>query len=209
MTGTEILADTRALIQEASAKYFTDAQLYIFLNNALKKWVAVINKSNNMYYFDTATITHEVASRTISLPSDATGTIFGIEASDGSGIYFKPFNEFYQADEGEASWYSLMGMTLFLNTLASIEKDYTLYHMKLPTAIATGDTVVDFPILHHELLSYEAAIKASIRRKDEHSDLIREREMLIRNLKEDLGNQVVGEPMSIPDHSAIYAGGDD
>ena len=210
MTGTEILAHTRALIQEKSAKYFLDTQLLIFLNNAVKKWAAKMNTSNNMYYFDTDTITHTVGTRTISLPADATGTIFGIEASDGSGLYEKPFNEFYKADEGQATWFALVGMNLYLDTLATIEKTYTLYHFRKPTGINVEQgTEVDFPVMHHELIGYEAAIVASIRRKDEHSDLIREREMLIRSFNESLGDQVMGAPMSIPDHSAIYAGGHD
>jgi hypothetical protein len=196
MTGTQLLAYTRFLIQETSATFWTDANLLISLNAALREWTAIIQKSDNKYYLKSAALALLAGANTAALPSDCTGIVYYVQdnANDYRPMRWVPFNTIQHNLTDDPSGICLAGGYVYFNAKPSSAKSYTIFYFRTPTAIAAGSTEIDFPVLHHELLAYEASYIAYIRDNHDPSILMPRRKQAMDSFMTALDENIEGVP---------------
>lgn len=170
MTGNEMLTFVRSLIAEAEAKFWTDAELIMYLNGHFKLYQEIINNSQYGLYLTDTTVTLSANSNYAALPSDCSGKIYNVLDIGNSyrELQFESYNTHnkYSSEKGTPTGMCISGSRIYFNRYTGTERTYMLNYYKFPTEIAANDTEVDFPDIGAMLLCYEAAATARIKDRD-------------------------------------------
>lgn len=209
MTGNEIIAFTRFLIQETTAAFWTDPNILVCLNNSLKKYANRVNGSPNYYYLKSDSLSLTASTQYVALPSDFSGKAYYVTDDGNSDKPLKkiPFNQVDPNNTNDPESVCLVGSNIYFNSKPTTNKTYTLWYMGTPTAITANDTAIDFPVMHHALVAYDAAIPARIRGKEDYQDLAMERKILEDSFIDSLESNIEGIPAKIRDLHPIHADG--
>lgn len=193
-TRVDIAASVRNRTDQNSSLFIGDAELYGYINAAIRELHKLLVETNEEYFVTTATPTLTGAS--LALPADF-WRLRSLDKTAGVGVSGDPIQlETFSLHDRYRSTlsYRLMSSTIDIAPVADAPGTYTLYYVTTPTTL-TADATVLSPTYEQYLDFIEIAACIPIRSKgEEASPETALKKAMIDDIREAAANRNSGPP---------------
>ena len=163
MNRGEVRDLVRTIIDEPhSTGTWSDEMLNVHLNLAYRQMANKVRKHNYKYYYNTSTITVFSGLRAFDLPDDCVASnVLNIRNEDGNSLIPSDIIEMSSTDtDADAKYYDILDNKIFLDPMPTVQKTYTLEYFRVPEALLTDNSVLDFPVGQEDVIAYKTAVLA-------------------------------------------------
>lgn len=191
MTGTELLAFVRSLIHESEAKFWTDDELIMYLNVALRFYSTKLANGNADWYHKTSTLNFATGSNSVAAPADYNGHLDFMSHNDAIVTPIE-YDQLFDGTVGSPTNFCIRHNTVYVYPTPNTSYTLSIAYWYKPTPItsATLSSVVDFPDALAPLLGYEAALMAVLKDENYIGDIKTMRDEWWENLNYYRGRRV-------------------